>query len=235
MSQLGGGVIDAYLKHRKTTFQFDRAVLGTLHGAELGFQATIDFEGETGFGQFDCLARHSVSVVVGGMVSSLVTVSPAWPTSLFWGPRKEQLMSDSFDLRRFVDAQASIYPQVVEELSRGRKRSHWMWFVFPQIAGVGFSAMAQRFAIGSRAERPLPILAHDLLGPHFIDCTRLVMGASEKTINDILGSPDDMKFRSSMTLFDAVSKQEIFAEAIATFYPAGKDPATIEILRSLKD
>ena len=68
-----------------------------------------------------------------------------------------------------------------------------------------------------------------------IDCTRLVMGASEKTIGDILGSPDDMKFRSSMTLFDAVSKQEVFAEAIATFYPAGKDPATIELLRTLKD
>ena len=86
-----------------------------------------------------------------------------------------------------------------------------------------------------RAEGPLPISLHDLLGRRLIDCTHLVMGASEKTIGDILGSPDDMKFRSSMTLFDAVSKQEIFAEAIATFYPARKDPATIEILRTLKD
>ena len=110
MSRLGGGVVDAYLKHRKTAFQFDRPVLGTFLGAELGFQATIDFEGETGFGQFDCLAGHSVSVVVGGMVSGLVTVSPAWPARLFWGPRKEQRMSESFELRRFVDAQASVYP-----------------------------------------------------------------------------------------------------------------------------
>ena len=109
MSRLGGGVVDAYLKHRKTAFQFDRPVLGTFLGAELGFQATIDFEGETGFGQFDCLAGHSVSVVVGGMVSGLVTVSPAWPTRLFWGPRKEQRTNDSFELRRFVDAQASVY------------------------------------------------------------------------------------------------------------------------------
>ena len=231
---MGGGVIDAYLKHRKTTLQFDRTVLGTFLGAELGLQATIDFEGETGFGQFDCLAGHSVSVVVGGMVSGLVTVSPAWPTRLFWGPRKEQRMSDSFELRRFVDAQASVYPQVVEELSRGRKRSHWMWFVFPQIAGLGFSAMAQRFAIESRSEA-VAYLAHDVLGPRLIECTRLVMAASERTIGDILGSPDDMKFRSSMTLFDAVSKQEIFAKTIATFYPAGKDSATIEILRTLKD
>ena len=143
-------------------------------------------------------------------------------------------MSDSFELRRFVDAQASVYPQVVEELSRGRKRSHWMWFVFPQIAGLGFSAMAQRFAIESRGEA-VAYLAHNVLGPRLIECTRLVVGASERTINDILGSPDDMKFRSSMTLFDAVSKQEIFAKTIATFYPAGKDSATIEILRTLKD
>ena len=143
-------------------------------------------------------------------------------------------MGDSFNLRRFVDAQASIYPQVVAELSRGRKESHWMWFVFPQLAGLGFSAMAQRFAIESRGEA-IAYLAHDVLGPRLIECTRLVMEESARTIDDILGSPDDMKFRSSMTLFDAVSKQKIFAQAIDAFYPAGKDPATIDILRTLKD
>ena len=143
-------------------------------------------------------------------------------------------MSDSFNLRRFVDAQASVYPQVVAELSRGRKESHWMWFVFPQLAGLGFSAMAQRFAIESRGEA-VAYLAHDVLGPRLIECTRLVMAASERTVDDILGSPDDMKFRSSMTLFDAVSEQKIFAQAIDAFYPAGKDPATIDILRTLKD
>ena len=138
-------------------------------------------------------------------------------------------MNDSFDLRRFVGAQEPVYRQVVEELSRGRKRTHWMWFVFPQITGLGFSAMAQRFAIGSRAEA-VAYLAHDVLGPRLIECTRLVMAASEKTITDILGSPDDMKFRSCMTLFDVISEQEIFAEAIGTFYPDGKDPATVAIL-----
>jgi uncharacterized protein (DUF1810 family) len=140
-------------------------------------------------------------------------------------------VSDSFDLQRFVDAQAAIYPRVVEELSRGRKQSHWMWFVFPQMAALGFSAMAQRFAIGSRAEAAA-YLEHELLGPRLIECTRLVMAASEKPVSDILGSPDDMKFRSCMTLFDAVSKQEIFAEAIAAFYPDGKDRATLEILET---
>src|SRR5882757_9196566 len=82
-----------------------------------------------------------------------------------------------------------------------------MWFIFPQIAGLGFSAMAQRFAIGSHAEA-VAYLEHDLLGPRLVECTRLVMAASEKPVTDILGSPDDMKFWSCMTLFDAVSKQE---------------------------
>jgi uncharacterized protein (DUF1810 family) len=140
---------------------------------------------------------------------------------------------DPFDLRRFMDAQLAIYSQVIEELSAGRKRSHWMWFVFPQIAGLGFSEMAQRFAIGSKAEAAA-FLAHDILGPRLIECTRLVMAASEMRISEILGSPDDMKFRSSMTLFDAVSEQEIFAEAIGAFYSEGRDPATLEILSRMK-
>jgi uncharacterized protein (DUF1810 family) len=90
--------------------------------------------------------------------------------------------------------------------------------------------MAQR-AIGSHAEA-VAYLEHDLLGPRLVECTRLVVAASEKPVTDILGSPDDMKFRSCMTLFDAVSKQEIFAEAIARFYPDGKDRATLGILET---
>src|SRR5258708_30858897 len=88
--------------------------------------------------------------------------------------------SDSLGMRRFVDAQADVYGRVVEELSRGRKQSHWMWFVFPQIAGLGFSAMAQRFAIGSKAEAAA-FLAHDILGPRLIECTGLVIAASERS------------------------------------------------------
>ena len=140
-------------------------------------------------------------------------------------------MDDLYNLQRFIDAQEAVYGQVCAELRQGRKRSHWMWFIFPQIAGLGFSAMAQRFAIGSRAEA-VAYLEHDLLGPRLVECTRLVMAASEKPVTDILGSPDDMKFRSCMTLFDAVSKQEIFAEAIAAFYPDGKDRATLAILET---
>ena len=138
-------------------------------------------------------------------------------------------MSDSFDLRRFVEAQEPIYRQVVEELSHGRKQTHWMWFVFPQIAGLGSSAMARRFSIGSRAEA----VAY-LLGPRLIECTQLVMSSSESTITDILGSPDDIKFRSCMTLFDAVSQHGVFSEALAAFYSDGKDPATLAILGSAR-
>jgi uncharacterized protein (DUF1810 family) len=124
-----------------------------------------------------------------------------------------------------------VYRQVIEELSHGRKRTHWIWFFFPQVVGLGFSAMAQRFAIGSRAEA-VAYLEHDLLGPRLLECTRLVLAASEKPITEILGSPDDMKFRSCMTLVDVVSQQEIFAEAIAAFYPDEKDRATLEILKT---
>jgi uncharacterized protein (DUF1810 family) len=141
-------------------------------------------------------------------------------------------VKDPFDLQRFVDAQEPVYRRVVEELCGGRKTSHWMWFVFPQIVGLGFSAMAQRFAIGSRAEAAA-YLQHDVLGPRLVECTRLVVASSDKSIADILGSPDDMKFRSSMTLFDAVSTQATFREAIAAFYPDGKDPATLSILKSV--
>jgi uncharacterized protein (DUF1810 family) len=104
--------------------------------------------------------------------------------------------------------------------------------VFPQIAGLGLSVMAQRVSISSHAEATA-LLEHELLGPLVVKCARLVTAAREKTTIDILGFPDCMKLRSSLTLFDAVSKQEIFAEAITTFYPDGKDPATIEILRKM--
>jgi uncharacterized protein (DUF1810 family) len=141
-------------------------------------------------------------------------------------------VSETFDLQRFVAAQASVYSRVVGELSDGRKRSHWMWFIFPQIAGLGFSAMAERFAIGSRAEATA-YLAHDILGPRLIECTRLVLAVKNKTINEILGSPDDMKFRSSMTLFGAVSGNPIFGQAIAVYCAGARDQATIEILQTL--
>lgn len=139
-------------------------------------------------------------------------------------------MNDRFDLQRFVDAQAPIYPQVVAELGAGRKRSHWMWFIFPQIAGLGHSAMAQKYAIGSRQEAAA-YLAHAVLGPRLRACTDLVLAVENGSIHDILGSPDDAKFRSSMTLFAEVSDDERFRRAIGKYYVAGSDQATLDILR----
>lgn len=141
-------------------------------------------------------------------------------------------MTDPFDLDRFVRAQDPVYRDVQGELTRGRKQSHWMWFVFPQIAGLGFSAMSQRYAIGSRGEARA-YLAHPVLGPHLVECTRLVLAVEGRTINAILGAPDDAKFRSSMTLFGAVSDQPIFGEALTRYFAGERDAATLEILSKL--
>lgn len=141
-------------------------------------------------------------------------------------------MTDPFDLERFVRAQNPVFRDVQGELARGRKQSHWMWFVFPQIAGLGFSAMSQRYAIGSRAEAKA-YLAHPVLGPRLIECTGLVLAVEGRTINAILGAPDDAKFRSSMTLFGAVSDQPVFGEALTRYFAGERDGATLEILAAL--
>lgn len=138
-------------------------------------------------------------------------------------------MTDPFDLKRFLKAQDPVFRDVFGELARGRKQSHWMWFVFPQLAGLGFSAMSQHYAIGSRAEAEA-YLAHPVLGPRLIECTRLVLAVDGRTINAILGAPDDSKFRSSMTLFGAVSDEPVFGEALARYFAGQPDGATLEIL-----
>jgi uncharacterized protein (DUF1810 family) len=138
-------------------------------------------------------------------------------------------MTDGFDLERFVDAQATVYPRVVAELRRGEKQSHWMWFIFPQLAGLGHSPMAQRYAIGSRAEA-LAYLDHGVLGPRLRECTALVNAVEGRTIREILGIPDDLKFRSSMTLFGAVSSEPEFAAAVAKFYDGAPDRKTLALL-----
>ena len=138
-------------------------------------------------------------------------------------------MDDPHDLQRFVDAQAGVFDQALAELSAGTKRSHWMWFVFPQIAGLGFSAMAQRYAIASRLEAQA-YLAHPLLGPRLIACTRAVCRVADRSAHQIFGSPDDLKFRSSMTLFAAIAQERIFAEALLKYFDGQPDEATLKTL-----
>ncbi len=139
-------------------------------------------------------------------------------------------MSDTYDLQRFVEAQEPVYPRVVLELRAGRKQSHWMWFIFPQIAGLGHSAMAQRYAVRSRAEA-VAYLAHPVLGHRLRECTRLVNAVEGKDINTILGSPDDMKFKSSMTLFaKAAPDSADFVSALNKYFGSEFDQITLEKL-----
>ena len=127
-------------------------------------------------------------------------------------------MSDPFDLKRFVEAQDVVWDDVCRELAAGRKQSHWMWFVFPQIAGLGFSPISEHYAIASLDEARA-YLAHPVLGPRLRRCTELVNAVDGRTIGQILGSPDDLKFRSSMTLFaEAADDNAVFREALAKYY-----------------
>ncbi len=142
---------------------------------------------------------------------------------------KECAMTDPFDLQRFLDAQTPTYARVLAELGRRQKQSHWMWFIFPQIAGLGYSAMAQRFAIASR-EEAAAYLGHSILGPRLKECTALVSAVGGRAIREILGSPDDLKFKSSMTLFSADSSDPEFPAAIAKFYDGKLDQRTLELL-----
>ena len=138
--------------------------------------------------------------------------------------------NDPFDLQRFVDAQDRIYDTVVDELTAARKRSHWMWFIFPQLRGLGSSPTAVRFAISS-ADEARAYLAHELLGPRLRECARLVSQIDGRSAEDIFGWPDDMKLRSSMTLFARTADDNAdFVAVLDKFYGGEQDPATLALL-----
>jgi uncharacterized protein (DUF1810 family) len=139
-------------------------------------------------------------------------------------------MEDPYDLQRFVDAQAPVYERVRDELRQGQKQSHWMWFVFPQIEGLGSSPMAREFAISSRAEAEA-YLNHPILGPRLHECTQLVTNVQDRSVDEILGYPDDIKFRSSLTLFASVTADnQVFIDALNKFYGGDMDRATLDRL-----
>ena len=141
------------------------------------------------------------------------------------------MTDDPFNLQRFVAAQDGVYRQACAELRGGRKRSHWMWFVFPQIAGLGFSAMAQFYALSSLDEARA-FLRHPVLGPRLRECVELVSRVEGKSLYDIFGDPDEMKFRSSMTLFERAAPEEpVFARALDKFCGGVRDSVTLEKLK----
>jgi uncharacterized protein (DUF1810 family) len=134
------------------------------------------------------------------------------------------------ELERFVAAQQPVVDAVLQELRAGRKRTHWMWFVFPQLAGLGHSAMARHFAIADLDEARR-YLAHPVLGPRLVHCTELVNGHAQLTAHSIFGSSDDLKFRSSMTLFrEADAGHQVFQTALDRFYGGKPDERTLALL-----
>ena len=141
--------------------------------------------------------------------------------------------ADPFDLNRFVIAQAPVFAAALDELKAGRKRSHWMWFIFPQLRGLGHSSMAEFYGISSLDEGRA-YLAHPLLGPRLILCTVTVLALQGRSLHAIFGSPDDMKFRSSMTLFSLAARQGegVFRQAIDRYCEGRLDERTVALCQA---
>ena len=140
------------------------------------------------------------------------------------------MAADPFRLQRFVDAQAPVYATALAELRAGAKRTHWMWFVFPQIAGLGFSPTAQHYAVASLDEARA-YLDHPVLGPRLRDATAAANAINGRSAQDIFGSPDDLKFRSSVTLFrEAAPEEAVFPAALDRYFAGQPDPRTLELL-----
>jgi uncharacterized protein (DUF1810 family) len=138
--------------------------------------------------------------------------------------------SDPYNLQRFVDAQSGVYAEARSELQAGQKRSHWMWFIFPQIRGLGSSPTAQKFAISSR-EEAAAYLAHPVLGPNLRECVALVNALEGRSISGIFASPDDLKFHSCVTLFvNVTAENAVFTAALEKYFSGKLDQATRAIL-----
>jgi len=139
-------------------------------------------------------------------------------------------MSDPFNLQRFLNAQEPVFDNAYAELAEGRKRSHWMWFIFPQIKGLGHSDMARKFAISS-LEEAKAYLKHPVLGPRLLECYRLVANIEGRSIDDIFGYPDNLKLHSSITLFaQATLDNQIFLECLKKYFGGNPDQATLNQL-----
>jgi len=146
-------------------------------------------------------------------------------------------VADPYELTRFLEAQRHCYARVLEELAAGEKTSHWMWFVFPQLKGLGRSATARRFGLAG-LEEARAYLAHPQLGERLRECTRMVLAVEGRTAHEIFGSPDDLKLRSCLTLFAAAAPapakhaDRVFSAALARYYGGEPDPLTVQLLAS---
>jgi uncharacterized protein (DUF1810 family) len=142
---------------------------------------------------------------------------------------------DPFNLRRFASAQHGVYGRALAELKKGEKRSHWMWFIFPQIDGLGCSTTTKHYAIKSM-EEARQYLSHPVLGARLVECTEAVLAVEGRTASEIFAPPDDMKLRSSMTLFaSAADGPSAFGRVLEKYFDGGPDTRTLQILEKLKD
>jgi len=140
------------------------------------------------------------------------------------------LAEDPYDLKRFLLAQEADYERAVSEIRSGRKRSHWMWYIFPQIDGLGFSSTAKHYAIRSQAEAKAYI-EHPVLGPRLVECTEAVISLEGRSATGIFGSPDDLKLRSCATLFASVSPPgSVFDRLLGKYYQGRRDAKTLQLL-----
>ncbi len=146
-------------------------------------------------------------------------------------PTAREPEEDPFGLKRFLEAQAGVYERALAELRRGQKESHWMWFIFPQIDGLGRTSTSRLYAIKSTAEAAA-YLAHPVLGPRLRECSKVLLGLQRKLASEVFGFPDDLKLRSSMTLFASVPGADpVFSEVIAQYFGGQPDGQTIELLK----
>lgn len=157
-------------------------------------------------------------------VDGLAAPQPWWHHAL--------VVHDAFNLKRFVDAQEPVFSEVLIELERGRKRTHWMWFVFPQLAELGTSPMAKHFGIHS-LEEARAYLHHPLLGARLRQCCATLLQVQERSAHEIFGSPDDLKLRSCLTLFGLAAPEEpLFAQCLAKYYAGERDELTLDLCRT---
>lgn len=141
---------------------------------------------------------------------------------------------DPFDLNRFINAQQSIYESVLSELKNGRKRTHWMWYIFPQLDGLGSSSTAKQYAIKS-LEEARQYLKHPILGKRLLECSEATFAVDRRSVSDIFGYPDNLKLKSSMTLFACIAEQNsIFVRILDKYFNGERDALTLQLLEKLK-
>lgn len=141
---------------------------------------------------------------------------------------------DPFDLNRFISAQDKVYDRVLAELKNGRKRSHWMWYIFPQLDGLAQSTTSKYYAIKSPSEA-IAYLNHPVLGARILECANTIVAIEGKTVSEIFGYPDDLKLKSSMTLFSEVAAEPIFIRVLDKYFQGDRDDRTLQLLKKLKN